>query len=271
MLIAQIGEIMARAAQYFCLIKHTRQIPGTHSRYATFLDYGEAAEYAAKREQFRIARTRKKMLTIAALTIKKSITLFALVGPVTMIPIFLAAAEGLDEQGKRRFARMIGISVTVALLAATFLGMPLLGFLGVSLGAMQVGGGIIVLLLAIAMVLGQETSFKGLQVATDPGSVTEASIVPLAVPLLAGPAAFSYVMGNSEWHGYVDLIHVVVPIFFVGSACWITFHMACHAEKEIRQSTLDVVERVAGFILAAMAVEMMATGLRSLFPVLSPG
>ncbi len=60
MLIAQIGEIMARAAQYFCPIKHTRQIPGTHSRYATFLDYGEAAEYAAKREQFRIARTRKK-------------------------------------------------------------------------------------------------------------------------------------------------------------------------------------------------------------------
>ena len=60
MLIAQIGEIMARAAQYFCPIKHTRQIPGTHSRYATFLDYGEAADCAAKLEQFRIARTRKK-------------------------------------------------------------------------------------------------------------------------------------------------------------------------------------------------------------------
>jgi multiple antibiotic resistance protein len=90
------------------------------------------------------------------------------------------------------------------------------------------------------------------------------------VPLLAGPAAFSYVMGNSEWHGYVDLIHIVVPILMVGAACWITFHMAGHAEKEIRQSTLDIVERVGGFILSAMAIEMIAGGLRGLFPMLAP-
>lgn len=211
------------------------------------------------------------MLMLAALTMKKSIALFALVGPVTMIPIFLAATKGLDLPGKTRFARTIGLSVTVALMAAAFLGMPLLGLLGVSLGAMQVGGGIIVLLLAIAMVLGQETSFKGLSAATNQESIKDASIVPLAIPLLAGPAAFSYVMGNSEWHGYVDLIHVVAPILIVGTACWITFHIACKTENEIRQSTLGIVERVSGFILAAMAVEMIATGLRGLFPVLAPG
>lgn len=211
------------------------------------------------------------MLMIATLTLKKSITLFALVGPVTMVPIFLAATQGLDLQRKARFARTIGISVTVALLVASFLGMPLLGFLGISLGAMQVGGGIIVLLLAIAMVLGQETSFKGSSSAASGDGVNEASIVPLAVPLLAGPAAFSYVMGNSEWHAYADLIHVVAPILIIGIACWITFYTACHSGTKIRQSTLDIVERVGGFILAAIAVEMMATGLRSLFPVLVPG
>ncbi len=104
------------------------------------------------------------MLATATLTLKKIITLFALVEPVAMIPIFMATAEGLDAAGKVRFARTIAISVTVALLVATFLGMPLLALIGVSLGAMQVGGGIIVLLLAIAMVLGKETSFKGLPV-----------------------------------------------------------------------------------------------------------
>lgn len=209
------------------------------------------------------------MLTITALTIKKTITLFALVGPITMVPLFLATTRGLDLPRKVRFARTIGFSVTVALLVAAFLGMPLLGFLGVSLGAMRVGGGIIVLLLAIAMVLGQETSFKGLPPATTGQPVNETSIVPLAVPLLAGPAAFSYVMGNSEWHGTADLIHVVVPIFIVGIACWITFHTACQRGEKIRQSTLDIVERVGGFILAAMAVEMIAIGLRSLFPLLA--
>src|SRR3954465_14255285 len=85
------------------------------------------------------------MLAIAALTLKKTITLIALVGPFSMIPIFLSSVRGLDFNGKARFARTIAISVTAALFVATFLGMPLLGLLGVSLGAMQVGGGIIVL------------------------------------------------------------------------------------------------------------------------------
>jgi multiple antibiotic resistance protein len=209
------------------------------------------------------------MLVITALTLKKAVALFALVGPVSMIPIFLAATERLDTTGKVRFAGTIGISVTVALLVATFLGMPLLGLLGVSLGAMQVGGGVIVLLLAIAMVLGKETTFKGSP--ADGQTLSDASIVPLAVPLLAGPAAFSYVMGNSSWHGYVDLIHVVLPILIVGISCWLTFRFAARAHQRIRQSTLDLVERVGGFILAAMAVEMMATGLRGLFPILIPG
>lgn len=211
------------------------------------------------------------VLTIVALTIKKAIALFALVGPVSMVPIFLSATEEMNAPEKARFARTIALSVTVALLAATFLGMPLLGLLGVSLGAMQVGGGVIVLLLAIAMVLGQETSFKGLPAARKDGEVREASIVPLAIPLLAGPAAFSYVMGNSEWHGYADLIHVVMPILLVGVSCWVVFHTSGHAGRSIRKSTLNLVERVSGFILAAMAVEMMAAGLRGLFPVLVTG
>ncbi|MBI5660100.1 MAG: MarC family protein [Nitrosomonadales bacterium] len=211
------------------------------------------------------------MLSVSALTIKKTITLLVLVGPVSMIPIFLAATEGLDLRGKVRFARTIGLSVTVALLVATFLGMPILGLLGVSLGAMQVGGGVIVLLLAIAMVLGKESTFKGSPSVITEAGVREAAIVPLAIPLLAGPAAFSYVMGNSAWHTHADLIHIVLPILIVGMACWTTFHIACQAEKKIQQSTLDVVERVGGFILAAMAVEMMAAGLRGLFPLLAPG
>ncbi|MFA7278492.1 MAG: MarC family protein [Sterolibacterium sp.] len=209
------------------------------------------------------------MLVTATLTLKKVVTLFALVEPVAMIPIFVAMVEGLDHAGKVRFARTISISVTIALLAATFLGMPFLALLGVTLGAMQVGGGIIVLLLAIAMVLGKETSFKGMPGTTDAQGVRDTAIVPLAVPLLAGPAAFSYVMANSAWQSYTDLVHVVLPILIVGFSCWLTFRIACSAERQIRKSTLDLVERVGGFILAAIAVEMMATGLRGLFPALS--
>lgn len=208
------------------------------------------------------------MLAITMLTLKHIITLFAVVEPVAMIPIFVTTTAGLDAAEKIRFARTIAVTVTIALIVAAFLGMPLLGLLGVSLGAMQVGGGIIVLLLAIAMVLGKETNFKGMPSAENGQNRPETAVVPLAVPLLAGPAAFSYVMANSTWHNYADLTHVILPILVVGLSCWITFRMACRAEREIRKSTLDLVERVGGFILAAIAVEMMATGLRGLFPAL---
>lgn len=208
------------------------------------------------------------MLAMAALTLKKTITLFALVEPVAMIPIFLAAGVELDLPNKLRFARTIAISVSVALLIATFLGMPLLSLLGISMGAMQVGGGVIVLLLAIAMVLGKETSFKGMSPTPEEHAVGNASIVPLAVPLLAGPAAFSYVMANSAWQSGPELASVVLPIVVVGLSCWLIFRAASKAEREISKSTLDLVERIGGFILAAIAVEMMATGLRGLFPVL---
>ncbi|MDB5808685.1 MAG: MarC family protein [Betaproteobacteria bacterium] len=210
------------------------------------------------------------MLALAALTLKKTITLIALVGPFSMIPIFLSSVRGLDYSGKARFALTIGVSVTAALFIATFLGMPLLGLLGVSLGAMQVGGGIIVLLLAIAMVLGKETDFKGSSDIETKTGPRQTAVVPLAVPLLAGPAAFSYVMANSAWDSIPDLFHVVVPIMAAGLSCWLTFRIASHPGSTIHQSKLDLIERVGGFILAAMAVEMMATGLRSLFPLLTP-
>ena len=212
------------------------------------------------------------MLQLIALTLKKSITLFALVGPVTMIPIFLAAVAGFELKEKQRFARLLGLSVTIALLVATFLGTTFLGMMGISIGAMQIGGGIIVLLLAIAMVMGKETSFKGAAPsynAENEMATHEASIVPLAIPLLAGPAAFSYVMSNSAWNDEWDLIHIVVPILFVGATCWMTFHFAATAQRKIRQSLLVVVEKIAGFVLSAIAIEMIATGLRALFPVLT--
>ncbi|MGE5470610.1 MAG: MarC family protein [Bacteroidota bacterium] len=209
------------------------------------------------------------MNSTIVLTLKQTITLFALVEPVAMIPIFVAATEGLNYAARVRFAKTIATTVTIALLIAAFLGMPLLRLLGVSLGAMQVGGGVIVLLLAIAMVLGKETSFKGMPHTANTPEIQDASIIPLAVPLLAGPAAFSYVMANGTWDRYTDLIHVVLPILLVGLSCWVAFRVACGAEHQIRKSTLDLVERIGGFILASIAVEMMATGLRSLFPALS--
>lgn len=209
------------------------------------------------------------MINNLILIIKKTVTLFALVEPLAVIPIFLESVKSLTESEKIRFARTVGLSVTIALLIAAFLGTPLLALLGVSLGAMQVGGGVIVLLLAVAMVLGKESSFKGSTSVSVSDSSQTATIIPLAIPLLAGPAAFSYVMSHSVVTELDDIVSISLPILIVGAFCWATFHISCKAEKAVRKETLDLVERIGGFLLAAIAVEMMATGLRDLFPILA--
>lgn len=200
---------------------------------------------------------------LVLLIIKKTITLFALVEPVAMTPVFLTAVRGFAISDKHRYARDIAIAVTVSLLAAALLGTAILDLLGISISAMQVGGGVIMLLLAIAMVLGKESTFKGMP---ESGEPLTASVVPLAIPLLAGPAAFSYVISGSVWSTYIGVITTLVPIFIVGSACWALYHIASRTDHTANKTTLDLVERIGGFLLTAMSVELMAAGIKGLFP-----
>lgn len=72
-------------------------------------------------------------------------------------------------------------------------------------------------------------------------------------------------MANSTWQRPADLAHIVLPIVIVGIACWLTFRLALRANQIINPGRLDLMERIAGFILSAMAVEMIAAGLRELF------
>ena len=206
---------------------------------------------------------------MTALIIKKIITLFALVEPFSIIPVFMHATAGMPPEKSRAYARLLGLTVTAALLVAGLAGGHILALLGITLPGMRVGGGIIVLILAIAMVLGQEKAVR--QTEAERESAFELSgrgIVPLGIPLLAGPAALSYMITQSNWHTLEDVVVLVVPILVMGALIWATFHFAVTLELWLTPSTLNVVERLAGFLLAGIAVDMMATGLRELFPVL---
>lgn len=201
-------------------------------------------------------------------TIKKTLTLLALVDPLLAIPLFISATSDVDLARKHQFSRQLGMTVAIALLAGGLFGLHFLSFMGVSLSAIQVGGGAIVFVVSVAMVIAKEESIKytpaeSAQAASGP------SIVPLGVPLLAGPAALSYVMATSKIEKWGDLLSVILPPVLVGIITWLSFRVASRGGSLMSHSTLKVVERLAGFLLTAIAVEMMATGLKSLFPTLA--
>lgn len=209
------------------------------------------------------------MLDIAY-TIKKTLTLLALVDPILTIPMYLSAVKALDTAHKNAFARTLGITVCVALLIAGLAGSHILNILGVSMGAMQVGGGAIAFLVAIAMVLAKEEAVKSSEAENAQASSTP-GLVPLAIPLLVGPASLSFAMATSTISNAWSFGHIIIPAIIVGIATWLTFHIANKTGNAVSTSTANMVERIGGFLLAAIAVEMIATGLKALFPALAGG
>jgi multiple antibiotic resistance protein len=198
------------------------------------------------------------------LIFKKLVTLLAVVDPFSMVPVYLGAVDGRLVPQKLTFAREVGITVACALIVTAFAGGAILNVFGISLGSMQVAGGILALILAVAMVLGKEEAVKQGHCPKNVGP----KVVPLAMPLMVGPAAISVTLGGYHWAGVADLPAVVLPPVLVGVATWLTFSAAAKAGKVINASALDLIEKVGGFLLAAMAVEMVGTGLKSMFPAL---
>jgi multiple antibiotic resistance protein len=199
-----------------------------------------------------------------ALVFKKLFTLLALVDPFCMVPVYLDAVNGQDLAQKEAFARALGLAVSVALLVVAVAGSTILDLFGITFGSMQVAGGLLALILAIAMVVGKEEAVKQ---GHCPKQVAS-KIVPLAIPLMVGPAAISYTIANSRWTSLVDLPGLILPPVVVGAATWLTFQTSARAGNFVSATALDLIEKVGGFLLAAMAVEMVGTGLKGLFPAL---
>lgn len=203
--------------------------------------------------------------------IKKIVTLVALVDPFLAAPLFMAATRSLAREHQVQFARVLGVTVAVGLLVGGLLGMHVLKLMGVTLAAMQVAGGIIALIVALAMVLAKEEGIKAnvpdQELPTK--SASRLSIVPLGIPLLVGPAALAYVMATSHVDQPSDLVHVIVPPILIGLLTWVVLGTAARTQKLFSAGAISVMERIGGFLLAAIAIEMMGTGLRGMFPALA--
>jgi multiple antibiotic resistance protein len=203
-----------------------------------------------------------------AFLFKKLLTLTALVDPFLAVPLFLAATGGMPPAARARFARQLGMTVGMGLLGGGVIGMHVLSVMGVSLAAMQFAGGTIAMLVALAMVLAKEETVK-MSAGEKTSAGTAASLVPLGIPLLVGPAALSYVMATSSFTRAWDLVTIVLPPVLIGLLTWVVFEMAARTQRLFSPNALSVLERVGGFLLAAIAVEMMATGLKGMFPLLA--
>lgn len=201
------------------------------------------------------------------------VNFFVIIDPVGVVPFFLALTAGLPPAARRAVAIKSVAIAAVVLLFFTLIGQPLLHYLGVSIPAFRIAGGILLLLLAVDMVLVKESGIR----ATTPKEEEEAShrgsdvaVFPLAVPLIAGPGAVaSVILLQSQNVG--DLAaQTVIAAVMVGMLILVAvaFFAAGPIMRLLGVTGVNVMTRVLGIILAALAVSNILEGLRASFPVL---
>ena len=206
--------------------------------------------------------------------IKPLITLLAIVNPLAIVPFFIHYTQGCTHLQRRRTAWVSAFSAFMVIAVCALLGLQLLAFFGISIASFQVGGGMLLLMSSMSMLNAQPAESK---TNSDEIRATEVkaslgasiAVVPLTIPLLTGPATMSTVVIFAERTQHIWELAILVGYgVVIGLATGVTFSLAEPIARVLGKTGINVMTRLMGLILAALAVEVMSDGLGTLFPVL---
>ena len=199
------------------------------------------------------------------------VTFIVTVDPFGVAPLFVGLTASASAADRRRLAVSGVVIGSAILIVFALVGEPLLRALGIGLPAFRIAGGILLLLLAIDMVMARQSGLR----ATTEGEEAESqsrsdiAVFPLGIPLIAGPGAITSVVllvgqarGDIAEQGAV--IGVLVAVLILTLVCLL---LAGHLMRLLGVTGINVISRVSGIIVAALAVQFMIDGLRAVFPL----
>ncbi|KTQ88913.1 MarC family transcriptional regulator [Aureimonas ureilytica] len=194
-------------------------------------------------------------------------TLFVIIDPLGLAPLFLGLTPGLSMADRRRLALRACLIAFAILAIFAFAGVTVLQTLGVSLGAFRVAGGLFLFWIAFELVFEKRKTRKekDAEAAMTEHEVFEIAAVPLAIPLMAGPGAISAViLLSGALPGPTGQISLLLVIATVIAATYATLSVANRLDRFMGQTGRAVVTRLLGVLLAALAVQFVADGIVSL-------
>lgn len=203
--------------------------------------------------------------------IKIFIGLLAILNPLGVMPLFISMTADESTRQRRKTIDMVAIGVTIILLVSLFVGEHLLSLFGITIDSFRVGGGILVLLMAIAMLHAKTSLVKQTDKEADESIEKESvAIVPLAMPLLAGPGAISTVILTAhKAQSFAHYMVIALIIVLLAAVVWAVLRLAPWIESHIGSTGINVFTRIMGLILTAIAIEFIAAGIKGMFPVLA--
>lgn len=209
-------------------------------------------------------------MTDIATLFKIAIALFAIVNPIGSLPIFISATDGWSAADREKTAKTVAMTVFIVLSVSAFLGDKILSFFGINIPSFQVGGGILIMLVAISMMHGKIGGTRQTQEEAESLNEREViAIVPLSIPLLAGPGAIgSMIISAQQNPSFAGHISLMLPISIIALTIWIVLRLSVKISEKLGTIGINIVTRLMGLILAAMAVEFITQGLIGIFPLL---
>ncbi len=197
--------------------------------------------------------------------------LVAAVNPVGIMPVFVSLTGHMTPEEKNKTARTANIAVAIILITALLAGQMLLDMFSISLDSFRVAGGLLLMSIAFSMMsgkLGEDKQNK--QEKSEYISREQIGVVPLAMPLMAGPGAISStIVYGSRYPAMMDTAGIVLTIMVFSVASWLLFRSAPYIVRLLGQTGINVITRIMGLILGALGIEFITNGLRSLFPGLA--
>lgn len=197
-------------------------------------------------------------------------SLFVLCSPFSALPALIRLTHGLSDEEKKKTGSVAGIAVGVILVLMTWIGGPILNFLGITVPAFQVAGGFVIFMLSLSMLNAETSRIKQTSEDQRESMHRESiAIVPLAIPIMAGPGAISNVIvAVNENPGIISKLYLSAGAILVALVLGVLLYFSTRFEKMLGQSGINIVNRIAGLILSGMAVQTLAKGLIGLFPTL---
>ncbi|HTC76134.1 MAG TPA: MarC family protein [Edaphobacter sp.] len=199
-------------------------------------------------------------------------SIFFLVDPFAALPTFLAVTAGADAQRRRKMAWKASVTAMVVLSAFAIAGQYIFRMFGITLPAFEIAGGVILLLIGLDMLEAKRSLTQESHVEAAEAALKEdAGIVPLGIPMLAGPGAITSVMvlvgqAQTRW----QMVAILAAIFITAAICYLVLGNSDRVARALGETGVRILVRIMGLLLVALAVQYFVNGMADLGVIAKP-
>lgn len=198
------------------------------------------------------------------------VSVFALMNPLAAVPVYLGLTSDLDPEVRRRIPFKTASSAFLIMVIAFIAGETILNMFSVSIPALRIAGGIVILSMGWSMLQARTSRAKQTaEEAEEAAHRQSIAVIPMAIPMTAGPGAISLMVVAASYPNPIEgKIAIIIAVLLVCAILWLFLKSATRISQLIGKTGMNIVTRIMGLLMLGVGVEFMGKGLGEMFPVL---